>query len=97
MQLSALSSYAPIRVWKVDPFGYCPHLGGDGASSGECCSMGRVHFVDILEAFTQIVPAGQSETEAYHVFDIQKCTVPFAVAVTGLEHINDENVAVTVL
>jgi hypothetical protein len=94
MQLSALSSYAPIRVWKMDPFGYCPHLGG----GSERCSMGRVHFVDIPEAFTQIVPAGQSEaSEAYHVFDIRKCTVPFAVAVTSLEHINDENVAITVL
>ena len=31
------------------------------------------------------------------MFDARKCNVPFAVSVVGLEHINDENIAVTVL
>lgn len=28
-QLSALSSYAPIRIWKIEPYVYCPR-GDDG-------------------------------------------------------------------
>lgn len=93
-QLSALSSYAPIKVWKIDPFAYCPH-GQDGS---EQCGIGRVHHAEIPEAFTKIMPAGATgNAEAYNVFDVRKCTVPFAVAVVGMEHINAENIAVTVL
>ena len=55
LQLSALSSYAPIKVWKIDPFGYCP-LGNDGTT--EQCGFGKVHSVEIPDAFTQIVPEG---------------------------------------
>ena len=29
LQLSALSSYAPIKIWRIDPFAYCPY-GSDG-------------------------------------------------------------------
>jgi hypothetical protein len=29
LQLSALSSYAPIKIWRIDPFAYCPY-GPDG-------------------------------------------------------------------
>ena len=86
-QLSALSSYAPIRVWKIDPFSYCPH--GD-FENPEC--IGRVEFVDIPGAFTEI----QANTTS-HVFDINKCDMKFSVSVVGLEYINDENIAVTVL
>lgn len=100
LQLSALSSYAPIRVWRIDPFGYCPH----NTVENEKCGTGRVHYVDIPDAFTEIVPArtaenteGTTPEESYNVFDIDKCNVPFSVAVVGLEHINDENVAITVL
>lgn len=90
-QLSALSSYAPIRVWKIDPFAYCPH-GNDGSSSN--CGLGRVHFADIPGAFTKVEVDGEKQT---NVFDIRKCSIPFAVSVAGLEYINEENIAVTVL
>lgn len=85
-QLSALSSYAPIRVWKIDPFAYC-------APGNDDCGLGRVHFADIPGAFTE-VKVGE---ETVNVFDIRKCDIPFAVSVTGLEYINEENIAVTVL
>ncbi len=29
LQLSALSSYAPIKIWRIDPFAYCPYDGTD--------------------------------------------------------------------
>ena len=94
LQLSALSSYAPIKIWKIDPFAYCPH-GHDGT---EMCGIGRVHHAEVPDAFTKIVPAGQEgNAEAYNVFDARKCTVPFAVAVVGMDYINEENIAVTVL
>lgn len=99
MQLSALSSYAPIRVWRIDPFGYCPNWSPDGKTD-RCSGMGKVHFVDIPDAFTDIRPNGFNETtdgQDANVFDVRKCTVPFAVSVVSLEHINDENIAVTVL
>ena len=81
-------------MWKIDPFAYCPH-GQDGS---EQCGVGSVHHVEIPDAFTKIVPAGEDgNAEAYNVFDIRKCRVPFAVAVVGMEHINAENIAVTVL
>lgn len=87
-QLVALSSYAPIRVWKIDPFAYCPH----GGNSQKMQCSGRVHFADIPGAFTEI----QANTSS-HIFDINKCEMKFSVSVVGLEHINDENIAVTVL
>lgn len=94
LQLSALSSYAPIRVWRIDPFAYCP-WSGDGAT--DRCGIGRVKFADIPDAFTDIMPEGYNGTDTPNVFDVRKCFVPFAVSVVGLEYVNDENIAVTVL
>jgi hypothetical protein len=85
-QLSALSSYAPIRIWKVEPYIFCP-VGNDGRAG---CEPGHVAYKDIPDAFTEIA-GGQ------HVFDIRKCNVSFSVMVTQLEYINAENIAVTVL
>ena len=64
LQLSALSSYAPIKVWKIDPFAYCP-LGNDG-STEQCC-FGKVHSVEIPNAITEIVPQGCGDTRDLHV------------------------------
>ena len=87
-QLVALSSYAPIRIWKIDPFSYCPH--GD-VENPQC--IGRVEFVDVPGAFTEIKVNSSNE----NVFDIRKCDMKFSVSVTNLEYINDENIAVTIL
>jgi hypothetical protein len=81
LQYSALSSYAPIRVWKIDPYIYCPN-GADGTTE---CEPGHVGFVDIPDAFTEIQ------------FDANKCDVPFSVAVTSLEYIDANNIAVSIL
>jgi hypothetical protein len=95
LQLSALSSYAPIKIWRIDPFAYCP---ADASGTSETCGIGRVRHAKIPGAFTEIVPAGQhGNAQAYNVFDVRKCNVPFAVAVTSMEYINEENIAVTVL
>jgi hypothetical protein len=57
-----------------------------------------VHYVNIPDAFTEIVPAGEKgNAGAYNVFNLEKCEVAFSVAVVGLEVVNDENIAVTVL
>ncbi len=85
-QLAALSSYAPIRIWKIDPFSYCPH--GNVAEDPKC--IGRVKFADIPGAFTEV-------GDSINVFDIRKCDMKFSVSVTHLEYINDENIAVTIL
>lgn len=98
MQLSALSSYAPIKIWKIDPFAYCP---SDASGQSETCGIGRVRHVEVEDAFTNILPKGAEgkpdDGKKYSVFDVRKCEVPFAVAVVGLEYINDENIAVTIL
>lgn len=85
LQLSVLSSYARIRIWKVSPFGYCPY-GDDGT---EMCSPGRVKYVDIPGSF---LDDGDLED-----FNLDKCTMQYTVEVTSLEYLNAENIAVTVL
>ena len=90
-QLSALSSYAPIRIWKIDPYEFCP-VGADGSAR---CAPGHVAFRDIPDSFVDIHPEGAKED--WNVFDYRKCAIPFSVAVTSLEYLNQENIAVTVL
>jgi hypothetical protein len=85
-QLAALSSYAPIRIWKIEPYIFCP--AGDDGRPG--CGPGHVDFKDIPDAFTDI-------SEGSHVFDLGKCNISFSVMVTNLEYINAENIAATVL
>ena len=53
----------------------------------------------IPDAFMQIIPAGEdpNNEEPCNVLDVRKCEVPLAVSVVGMEHINVENVAITVL
>lgn len=85
-QLVALSSYAPIRIWRIDPFSYCPN--GNVAENPQC--IGNVKFTDVPGAFTEI-------DETMNVFDIRKCDMKFSVSVSHMEYINDENIAVTIL
>ena len=94
-QLSALSSYAPIRIWKIDPFAYCPH-GSTEDPNDVNCGLGRVHFANVDGAFTD-VRIDPETGEPMNVFHIDKCHIPFSVAVTSLEYINEENIAVTIL
>lgn len=84
LQLSALSSYARIRIWKVDPYNYCPY-GNDGT---ERCAPGAVKSIDIPGSFLDF------DLEAFH---LDKCSYQYTVAVTSMEYLNAENIAVTVL
>jgi hypothetical protein len=79
-QLAALSSYAPIRIWKVKPYVFCPK-GIDGRSGCEN-EVGRAESVKIPGAFTEMNERGES------VFNINQCYRPFAVKVTSIEYIN---------
>ncbi len=95
LQLSALSSYTSIKIWRIDPFAYCPYS-NDGKN--DQCGIGRVHHAEIPDAFTKIFPKDAADGEgAYNIFDVRKCEIPFSVGVVGLEQVNDENIAVTVL
>jgi hypothetical protein len=84
-QLSALSSYAPIRIWKIDPYVYCP-VGDDGTQK---CAPGHVDFRDVPGAFTDLNPDS--------IFDFTNCEKNFSMEVTALEYLNEENIAVTIL
>jgi hypothetical protein len=84
-QLVALSSYAPIRIWKIDPYARCP-VGDDGTPQ---CAPGHVDFVDIPNAFTS---RGRED-----VMNFDRCNESFSVEIFSLEYLNDENVGVTIL
>jgi hypothetical protein len=84
-QLSALSSYAPIAVWKIDAYAFCPH--GVGTNTPEC-NVPRPGYAQIPNAFT---------AQNGSVFNLEMCSYQFAVAVESIEYINAENMAVTVL
>lgn len=86
-QLSALSSYASIRIWRVDAYAFCPH--GVGTGTPECLLPPTVPSVEVPNAFT-------AET-GWDTYDIRNCERAFAVAVESIEYINAENMAVTVL
>lgn len=83
-QLQALSSYGKIRMWRIEPFGFCPQ-GDDGR---EGCGPGHVKFVDI--------PGGLYEGNM-SVNDARRCTQEFTPRVTSLEYLNVDNIAVTYL
>ncbi len=57
-----------------------------------------MHHTTIPDAFTEITaPNPDTGQPSSHVFDVNKCSVPFSVSVVGLEYVNEENIAVTVL
>jgi len=84
LQISVLSSYSPVRIWKINPYSYCP--GGD--NGGKMCHEQHAEHVDVPGAYLP---------NATSVFDAQDCTRDIALAVTSMEYLNEENIAVTVL
>ena len=79
LQFSALSSFAPIRIWIINPFVYCPQ-GDDGRL--DCKQQSKVRSVKIDDAFTEVKAANET------VFNIQQCSRLFVVEVSHLEFIN---------
>lgn len=84
LQLSALSSYAGIRVYKINPFSYCA-AGDDGT---EACADEEAGWVE--------VPGGYTGSFA-QVFDQANCRTKFSVAVTSMELLDDHNIILTIL
>ena len=79
LQLAALSSYAPVAVFKTNPYVYCPK-GDDGRP--DCRSDARVLKRRIGTAFTELNFNGTS------VFNANVCERTFTVAITNLEYID---------
>ena len=81
-QISAISSYGGIRLWRMDPYLYCPL---DAASGKRVC--------------TETGTAGGVQIEPLHFtsFDVALCTQEFAVLAIGLDYINENNLALTVM
>lgn len=85
LQLQVLSSYGGVRLWRIEPFTYCP-VGDDGRPG---CGPGHVRFVDLP---SPMLGAGVDSPN-----DATGCLREFTVKVTSLEYLNSDNVAVTYL
>ena len=81
-QISAISSYGGIRLWRLDPYIYCPI----NPSTGQhlCPATGSAGSI-------QIQPLDFTE------FESAMCSQRFAVMAVGLDYINEDNLALTVL
>lgn len=85
LQLQVLSSYGGVRVWRIEPYTFCP-VGDDGRPG---CGAGHVRFVDL--------PDPMLDNSAEPVNDPARCGREFTVRVTSLEYLNSDNIAVTAL
>ena len=81
-QISVLSSYGGIRLWRMDPYIYCPINPTTGQHL--CPAMGSAGSV-------QIQPL------KFDQFETAMCSQKFAVLAVGLDYINEDNLALTVL
>lgn len=84
----ALSSYAPPRVWRINPYVDCP-FGMDGRQH---CGSGGVSQFTIANGFTDLL-----DENTTNVLSAERCDAPFAVEVSQLEYISSANIAVTIL
>lgn len=79
-QISAISSYGGIRLWRLDPYLYCPVINGRHT----CRATGSAGSIQIQALnFTD--------------FDVSVCTQEFAVFAVGLDYVNQDNLALTVM
>ncbi len=79
-QISAISSYGGIRLWRLDPYLYCPVIN----NRHTCAATGTAGSVQIQALdFTE--------------FDVSLCTQEFAVLAVGLDYVNQDNLALTVM
>ena len=82
-QTSVYSSYGGVRLWRIDPYVYCPVdplTGKQTCPSQQSVSTKQVSSLDFNGEFT-----------------VELCTRPFDVMATDLEYINRDNLALTVL
>lgn len=83
VQISVYSSYGGIRLWRIDPYVYCPLDPSTGKQN--CPSQQSVSTVQV------------ESLEFNGEFNVELCTRPFNVMATDLEYINRDNLALTVL
>lgn len=81
-QISAISSYGGVRLWRLNPYLYCPL---DARTGRRLCP--------------QSGSAGTVQIEAlnFSSFAVSMCTQEFAVLAVGLDYVNEDNLALTVL
>ena len=80
LQISVLSSYGGIRLWRIEPYLYCPLINGRRLCPN-----------------VQTAGGVQLQPLNFTGFDIDLCTQEFAVMATGMDYLNEWNLAVTVL
>ena len=79
LQISVLSSYGGVRVWRVDPYAPCPVINGQR----QCLQSGSAGSVQLQNLDLE--------------FNASNCDLEFNVVATGLDYINEDNIAVTVM
>lgn len=79
LQISVLSSYGGIRIWRVDPYTPCPVVNGQM----ECLQSGSAGSVQLQNLDIE--------------FNASNCNLEFNIMATGIDYINEDNIAVTVM
>lgn len=82
LQMSVLSSYGGIRLWRMNPYLYCPINSETGLA--ECPEQQDVD--------TRVVASLDFES-----FDVALCDQQFHVMAVDFDYINEDNLALTVL
>lgn len=82
LQISATSSYGGIRMWRIDPYQYCPI---DPITKKSTCLQQQSSTTRLLSALN------------FSGFNSDLCTQEFDVAAVSLEYINEYNLAMVVL
>lgn len=82
LQISVTSSYGGIRLWRMNPYIYCPKNSETGAA--EC--------PDQQDVSSKIIASLD-----FQEFDIALCDQQFYVMAVDLDYINEDNLALTVL
>ena len=82
LQISALSSYAGIRMWRLDPYVYCPL---DPATNTHYCPTQQSSTTRLLSMLN------------FSGFNTDLCSQVFDVKAVSLDYINEYNLALVVL
>ena len=83
LQISVTSSYGGIRLWRINPYLYCPL---DPITGKQRCPEQQAASTRQLFSL-----------EFDGMFDASMCKQKFSVMAVGLDYINEDNIALTVL
>jgi hypothetical protein len=84
-QISAISSYGGVRLWRINPYLYCPI---DPYTGRHLCPVSGTAGTVQIEALNF-----SSST----LFSVAMCTQEFVVMAVGLDYVNEDNLALTVM